>query len=371
MVEKLEDQATDLDKQQLESLFMLCNRLSNVLACQVQEQRSNATPLFSRRYSISSGMPSSNYIHNPIHSEVLRQIIPFLSAKEMGRLFLLTSRQLISVLGSDYIWKEISAKFWPDFPIKQSLPATIIKPGYYRWYFKKRNQRINFQSGNLKSLPKPKLDPDTMTACVDIYNEMNELVCTRTIDSTQEEINQFVFTGTVTIKLESSIRVGELQKQKCHCWNLPKSYPGWSAHLSLFLQGTESRPPKAFTLLHTKFSVWKGWSENGELTFIQRERTKGLQLTDRGSYIQHRIVSRNTYSNWRNYLGLQTKVVLLCDKVSGNKKEYQNFGFTQVRIEAIRLHQSSAGNIRHSLFRKDKGWSEHGVELLHLLEELI
>jgi hypothetical protein len=40
----------------------------------------------------------------------------------------------------------------------------------------------------------------------------------------------------------------------------------------------------------TSFFWWRGWSHIGELTFLQRQRNRGLELTDRGQWVQHRIV---------------------------------------------------------------------------------
>jgi hypothetical protein len=42
-----------------------------------------------------------------------------------------------------------------------------------------------------------------------------------------------------------------------------------------------------------------------------------------------------------------------------------------LKLEAIRVHENSHGNIQHHLFRKDMGWQRHGVELAHLLADLV
>jgi hypothetical protein len=74
-----------------------------------------------------------------------------------------------------------------------------------------------------------------------------------------------------------------------------------------------------------------------------------------------------------SYLGLQFKLVLLCERLAAadpDDKEFVTFGFTKVRIEAIILHENSNGNIQHHLFRRDQGWQTHGITLSHLLDEL-
>ena len=199
-----------------------------------------------------------------------------------------------------------------------------------------------------------------------------------------------VTTGTLTVDLDIPVLAGQLLREpSCHCWNLKKSsFQGWSAHLHLFVSGREKQTLyQGHTLLDTSFLVWKGYSSTGELTFLQKERTSGLQLTDRGRYIQNRInnsssttINNDESKNWKNYLGLQFKVIFICEKTeeqsasprtSAKRSDMQVFSFTQARVEAIRLHETASGNIQHSLFRKDSGWQMHGVELLHLVEELL
>jgi hypothetical protein len=128
----------------------------------------------------------------------------------------------------------------------------------------------------------------------------------------------------------------------------------------------------------------------GELVFLQHERIRGLELTDRGKYIEHRIVrtsnkKQRDMSNWQGYLGLQFKMILMCSAAAGTRStssvdvdvnEHHSavkvpFEFQKLKLEAIRVHENSYGNIQHNLFRKDVGWQRHGVELAHLLEELV
>jgi hypothetical protein len=372
-VEQWEDQATfDLNLHQLESLLMRCVKLSQVLVAGVQQKRmeeSSKNPILPNN-SMTTRTFSDN-LSVPIPPEVLRQMIPFLSAHDMGRLFLLTSPNMAQLLGTDRVWREICSKLWPDC---MSSAQKLLRDGYYQMYFRQRQKPITLdQDQLLQPLPKPRLHADDLTLCLDIYNDTNELVSTKTIDNSQHQVTEFVQTGSLTINLDSLIDVGTLPRQSgCHCWNLPKSYPGWKARLHLFVQEGH-KIKRGHALLDTAFSAWRGWSENGELSFLQPQRTKGLYLTDRGRYIQHRIVtgSRKT-PNWRHFLGVQSKVILVCEKVNDSwmASDMQRFCFTKVRVEAIRLHENSAGNVQHGLFRKDPGWKAHGVELLHLLEEL-
>lgn len=365
MVKHWEDQTSrDLNLRELENLLMRCVKLSQVLVSKVQQKQVDESSKNQRLHYPSSKSDKST---GPFPPEVLRQTIPFLSAHEVGQLFLLTNSQMAHLLGTDVIWREICLKLWPD-----SCTAQIIRN--FRWYFRERQKPITLEQDLLlESMPKPKLHPDNVTLCLDIYNDRHSLVCTKTIDNSQNQVSDFVHTGSTTIHLESLIDVGLLPRQSgCHCWNLPKSYPAWTARLHLLVNdGHELK--QGHTLLDTSFSVWRGWSSNGELTFLQRIRTKGLHLTDRGRYIQHRIVTgcRNT-PNWRNFLGMQSKVILVCEKVidDDSLSGLQRFCFTKVRLEAIRIHENSAGNVQHSLFRKDPGWKAHDVQLLHLLEEL-
>ncbi|KAL3939638.1 MAG: hypothetical protein SGBAC_005664 [Bacillariaceae sp.] len=424
-----------------EDLLMRCVKLSQVLVAKVQtkqkveqdkqgQTRRANTVLPNRISQQESKSAPSNPI--PIPSEVLRLLIPHLTANEMGRLFLLTSHQLVLMLGHNFVWKELCLKLWPDSlrsPLgaaaewmttttttstaidNTNTTATITNNhqnhNEFRWYFLQRQKSILLQQDErLKPLPKPKWNPDYLTLGIDIYNDKGELVHTRTIDNFLSHVDDFVSNGTVTMHLEEPITVGNLPRGRgCHCWNLPKSYPGWRARLHLFANNVANTKEgddyctsqkasggddstnscngrQCHTMLDTGFSVWRGFSENGELTFIQKERTKGLQLTDRGRFLQHRIATGASKTpNWKNFLGLQAKVILVCEKTysdvntettGGNDQSpTQQFGFTSLRIQAIRLHETAVGNVQHSLYRKDSNWHTHGVELLHLLEELM
>eukprot|EP00980_Cylindrotheca_fusiformis_P011154 scaffold2557_cov121-Cylindrotheca_fusiformis.AAC.37 len=370
VMNQLEDEAgRDLDLRQLEGLLMRCLKLSQVLVAKVQEKQVKESR---KQPNTLDPSPSRNSAHIPIPPEVLRQITPFLTAREMGRFFLLTSPHIATLLGMDKVWKDICTKLWPDCT---SPNKAMIRDGDYQWYFRQRQKPITLEQDQLlQSLPPPNLQPDDLTLCLDIYSGSNELVCTKTIDNSHNQVSEFVQAGSITLHLESLINVGALPLQSgCHCWNLPKSYPKWRARLHMFVH-QDQEMKRGHTLLDTSFSVWRGFSENGELTFLQRVRTKGLHLTDRGQYLQHRIVTgaRKT-PNWRNFLGVQSKVILICEKVEDPmiESDLQRFCFTKVRLEAIRLHENSAGNVQHNLFRHDPGWKTHGVELLHLLEELI
>lgn len=424
-----------------EDLLMRCVKLSQVLVATVQTKQKEEQDIQgptrnpkapSQDDGANSVLPDRISQHEsesapsnpiPIPSEVLRLLIPHLTANEMGRLFLLTSHHMLPMLGHNFVWKELCLKLWPDslrspsgaaadWMTTTATTTTTIANHHqnhneFQWYFLQRQKSILLQQDErLKPLPKPKWNPDYLTLGIDIYNDKGELVHTRTIDNFLSHVDDFVSNGTVTIHLEEPITVGSLPIGRgCHCWNLPKSYPGWRARLHLFantvattMEGDDDTTSEKAsggddstssfkgwqcrTLLDTGFSVWRGFSENGELTFIQKERTKGLQLTDRGRFLQHRIATGASKTpNWKNFLGLQAKVILVCEKTysdvnaettGGNDHSpTQQFGFTNLRIQAIRLHETGVGNVQHSLYRKDSNWHTHGVELLHLLEELM
>ncbi|CAJ1970168.1 unnamed protein product [Cylindrotheca closterium] len=451
----LNDYDNNMSLHDAQGLLMRCVKLSQVLVATVQKKQTEEQDQRDEKPDLKPSSPDqqeddetmipavtnkqepsalSSSIRVP--SEVLRLLIPHLTAKELGRLFLLTSPQIVPMLGQNFVWKQLCLKLWPDC-LTSSLggadwwitanTTTITnnnnnnnKNNAFQWYFGQRQKSILLQENDrLQPLPKPRWNPDFLTLGIDIYNEKGEMVHTRTIDNFLSHVDDFCTNGTVTIHLEEPIPVGSLPTGRgCHCWNLPKSYPGWKARLHVFadnntaIEGdddnfddtsatgrgtttttTASTHTTCFngrqchTLLDTNFSVWRGFSDNGELTFIQKERTKGLQLKDRGRFLQHRIVTGASKTpNWKNFLGLQAKVILVCEKTHDVVEDnydsehgnipptvgpIQQFGFTSLRIQVIRLHQNSVGNVQHSLYRKDYGWHTHGVELLHLLEELI
>jgi len=353
---ELRNQISHLDNQQLEDLVKGWSQLGQFLEQQVKIRRETSQEEDHDGFSAEWACP--------IPPEVLRRTLPFLTAREVGRFMVLTSSSMAKVLGVDVVWKAICMKTWPHF----SLPGRR-RSGYYQRYFQQRQKTVKLTSETLPPLSKPdslhdKEGGGRWMLVFDIWNPKNELVASKSLDS-RASWEKFVAQACLTVDLDDPLIVGTLPRQKCHCWNLPKSYDGWKARLHIF------QNESCHALLDTDFSWWKGWSQTGELTFLQRERNHGLELTDRGHSIQHRI-RRSNSPQWQGYLGLQFKLILLCNKSKGPEIEgtLTRFEFSQVRIEAIRLHENAYGNIQHSLFRKDTGWEKHGVELLHLLEEL-
>jgi hypothetical protein len=344
----------NLDHVQRKHLLERWNRLGGVVNLQEEESRKRNPPEPQGSVTTTS--------EGPIPCEVLRQVLPFLTARDVGKLSLLTSPRMTQALGEEIIWKDICQKMWP----KSHISTTTD----YRWYFRQRQKPIALASDTLQPLPPPRALPnsDCWHLVLDVWNPQKQLVVSQRISSI-DLLHKFVARATLTVPLEKPIEVGRLPRSNFSpCWDLPKFHEGWRARLDWIRTDIH----KSNVLLETDFAWWKGWSQMGELTFLQRQRTRGLELTDRGHALQHRIVrSAARGSQWQGYLGLQFKVVLICEKrKSEETTSLVPFDFTKIRIEAIRLHENSIGDIQHNLFRKDPGWQHHGVELLHLLEKL-
>ena len=225
----------------------------------------------------------------------------------------------------------------------------------------------------------PESATNQLIVVVDLWRKNpHQLLFSETIDNLAELFEH----ASTTVPISTPMKVAKLSREKPYAWHIPPlfqtSEDAVQVRVQLFRldqrQSISSTTPHcvAPVLLHTEFCLWRGWAKHGELTFVQRERSVGLQLTDRGQWIQHRIVQCR-HPRWMNYLGLQFKVVLHCEPILSSSDDddgLEVYGFTKVRIEAIRLHENSHGNIQHHLFRKDDGWQKHGVTLPHLLEEL-
>jgi hypothetical protein len=220
---------------------------------------------------------------------------------------------------------------------------------------------------------------------VDLWRKKPEhqLLMSETIDTAQ--LADLWEHASTTVPISTPMEVAKLPRQKAHAWHIPPFFQSSDdvvqIRVQLFHLDQEQQQQQqqvsstiphhaAPVLLDTEFCLWRGWAKHGEMTFVQRERSVGLELTDRGQWIQHRIVQCR-HPRWMNYLGLQFKVVLICEPMSSTSNdEFVAYGFTKLQLEAIRLHENTHGNIQHHLFRKDDGWQKHGVTLAHLIEEL-
>jgi hypothetical protein len=336
--------------------------------------------------------------------EALRQAMRsgFLTVQELGRLLLLTCKSFIQVIGHEHVYRHLCHTRWPN---TDSVPTSLIEARGYQWLFYHRLGRILLQpkEGELQLCP---LTPPTISSrdlqfYISISNGPKEIISEVIVSP--EQVHELLTQATVTIDLQHPVHVASLPDNRCHCWNLPETdaYQDWSATVHLLHLGNNNHAnansSSCHCLLDTGFCSWRGWSQVGELVFMQNERTRGLELTDRGKYIEHRIVRTSNTSttqqremsmsntNWQGYLGLQFKMVLLCSSaatagtssvVDMNMDEHPAmtqvpFEFQKLKLEAIRVHENSQGNIQHNLFRNDVGWQRHGVELAHLLEELV
>jgi hypothetical protein len=379
VVKDWEYQVATADDRALEDMFERWKQMGQRLK-EEQKQRQQVT---SRKDKVALHKDSSTSTTTcPIPPEVLRQVLPFLTAPELGRWLVLTNKSFMEVLGKETVWKAICETMWPN----SKIPNKHSDVSSYQWYFQQRQKPVVLAAAAssetvLPKLAKNKTSTSDWTLVVDVWRD-NERLVSQTILS--DQLDALCIQATVTVDLETPIEAGRLSRPKGHGWNLPKTHEGWKARLQLFRnnQNQEKESPSpassssssssmlSHVLLDTSFSWWRGWSHIGELTFLQRERNRGLELTDRGQWVQHRIV-RAKSPQWQGYLGFQCKVTLVCETTGEDDgDDMVRFDFTKVRIEAIRLHENAHGNITHNLFRKDEGWQKHGVELLNLIEEL-
>ena len=329
---------------------------------------------------------SSNIDHSEtvVPPEALRQAMRsgFLTVPELGRFLLLTCKSFVQLLGKEHVYRHLCHTQWPN---TASVPTSLIEAHGYQWLFNHRLGRIILQpkAGELSPLAPPMISSRDLQFYISVSNGRKEIISESIVSP--EQIHELLTQATVTIDLQHPIPVTSLPVNRCHCWNLPgtDAYQDWSATVHLLHLGNNNHANSScHCLLDTGFCLWRGWSEVGELVFLQRERIRGLELTDRGKYIEHRIVRtsnsgsvttrRRDMSNWQGYLGLQFKMTLMCIAAKGTSTAAKvPFEFQKLKLEAIRVHENSHGNIQHHLFRKDAGWQRHGVELSHLLEELV
>jgi hypothetical protein len=373
----------------------------------IHQEGSNPIPIPIPIPNKPSSSSNIDHYETALPPEALRQVMRsgFLTVPELGRLLLLTCKSFVQVLGHEHVYRHLCHTQWPN---TDSVPTSLIEARGYQWLFYHRLGRINLQpkEGELSPLAPPTISSRDLQFYISISNGSKEIISEAILSP--EQIHEMLTQATVTMDLQHPIPVTSLPLNRCHCWNLPgtDAYQDWRATVHLLHLGNShhaAQNSSCHCLLDTGFCLWRGWSQVGELVFLQRERIRGLELTDRGKYLEHRIVRtsntsststtttrRRDMSNWQGYLGLQFKMTLMCSVAAGTSTSNVDadvdvdgdvdeqpaavkvpFEFQKLKLEAIRVHENSHGNIQHHLFRKDMGWQRHGVELAHLLEELV
>lgn len=369
---------SEVQKLSEDELLELAKRMDSV-ASYIKEYRirrihrrreeEDATAQIARKASLNNRI---------LNTEAMRQVLPFLTAVEVCRTFLLGCKSLIQDVGEELVWKSICEGTWGRRNGSADLLThpVIGMAGTYKNYFFERNKPISLASEELSPIPTAALSSARLSLTVDLWKDSDTLLST-TVDGLSSLVTQ----SSITVPLRIAIEVGQLPREKAHQWNLPNFFEGGTgrARLQLFRAGVHSEGNgstpttpllQSSTVLDTEYSFWLGWAKYGEMTFLQQQRTVGLEMTDRGRWIQNRIIDCR-HPQWMGYRGLQFKMVLMCEQLqTEGDPEFIRFGFTKARIEAIRLHENTHGNIRHHIFRKDQGWQKHGVTLNHLLNEL-
>ena len=414
--------SNDVDDDILESLVRHLQDCTAALEEEVQFRRrknQSSDILYPSLEEIAKGTSSKQSIQGngivdtvSMPTEVLRQLtrIPgcFLTTKELGKFLLLTCKSFQQVLGEDYIYKQLCISKWPESESIRSIfidsKDTTIE-GYEALFCQLLRGSTLQVSNRLSqdSIPSPALSlaRDKMAFMITVRDGHNRVVVAETIQSIGQILELFS-RGTVTVGLSSPIVVGELPQHRCYCWNLPRSsaYSGWSATVHFFVSSKcrlhvgskdDSLSWECFNILDSDFPWWRGWSKEGELTLLQRDQRSGLDVSERGKCLEHRIIRSSGYvlpteappsqhhpRGWPpGYLGLQFKLVLICSQRQSTSRRVQQashdnvtYEFQKLKLEAVRAHEKSDGSVQHYLFRKDEGWQMHGVELLHLMSEL-
>lgn len=299
--------------------------------------------------------------------EALRLVIPFLEAKDVARFYLLCNKSLAHQVGIETVYKALCERTWPQI---HSLLLSACESSY-KVYFRKHQAPIVFMENDLPLLDPPRIRADSrqMILALDFWRDRSESIM---ISEHSADLQELWNTGCTSISVSDPVEVAQLPREAARGWNLDDTVASLDysrVRLQLFHINDSINAP---VLLDSDFHVYRGYPQNGEMTYLQQDRSNGLRLTGRGQWIQHRI-KQCRHPKWMGYFGLQFKVILFCERLPEQDPDenFVRYGFTRFRIEATRLHETAHGNTHHGIFRKGDGWEKHGVTLLHLVEELL
>ena len=311
-------------------------------------------------------------------AEMLRLLVitGFLSAEELGRLLLLTSRAFVAQLGEEFCWEMICKCKWNN---ASRVPPSFLQNRGYHWFFTQMSQGEITE--DRPGLAEPTLQPENLKILISVRDQSNLEVYADILDPSAVE--EWIQKGTVTIPFEEPIVIGQLTKGQINTDPyLMDPCRSWSASVDLLRLDTNQS-----CCIHDSddvdYDIIDHWitgddddddddddvDEYGSRWVGQLDFTpqfSRLELTDEGLKLERRIQLGDFFRHdvdGSGYQGFRVHISLLCYRCEAPDDPHHRMVQYQFQEAQLKVSQVDVDYRPTELLT--------GPLLLHMLNELL
>jgi hypothetical protein len=358
----LDDQVLDSLESRLKSLLRSIDTIKHVRRAtkiQKDEDKKDQTSLTLLNVHKTTSQDETILHSAPIHTQVLRQLMisDYLTAGDLGRLLLLTSKSFISDLGEDFVYFQLCWKRWRN---SASIPS-LAKVRGHPWVYQRLSQdREKPKKRVWPALPEPTLTPESMMLLVNVRDGKKE-VLSETVRG--DRLKELLHCGQVYIPLEDPILIEDYPIDHVPQSNQPSAeFEGWNATMHAVRLDNHT-----CCCVHRSTDVLEGLDKNKNWNLQFLPELSGLELTDEGKDFEAHIREYD-----RSVHNLPSEgIYLTASAVSSNfpcptDRSKVRIAFTILKIEILEMYDFLGGDVYDSGIQS----KTHGVTALHLLDKL-
>jgi hypothetical protein len=358
----LDDQALDSLESRLKGLLRSIDTIKHVRrtrTIQKDEDRKDQMSLTTIDVHKTATQDETVLHSTPIHTQVLRQltISDYLTAEDLGRLLLLTSKSFISDLGEDFVYFQLCRKRWRN---SASIP-TLAKVRGYPWLYQTLSQGPEKPKKRVwPTLPVPTLTPESMTLLVNIRDGHRE-VLSEVVRG--ESLKELLHCGQVYIPLEHPILIEDYPIDHVPQRNQPSAeFEGWNATMHAVRLDDHT-----CCCVHRSTDVLEGSDKNKNWNLHFLPELAGLELTDEGKEFEARIreYDRSVHNLPSEGIYFTASAVSSTFSCPTDRSKVR-IAFTRLKVEILEMYDLLGGDVYDS----DVVSKTHGVTALHLLDKL-
>jgi hypothetical protein len=281
----------------------------------------------------------------------------YLTAGDLGRLLLLTSKSFISDLGEDFVYSKLCRKRWRN---SASIPY-LAKVRGYPWVYQKLSQGPEQPKQRAwPALPAPTLTPESMMLLVNIRVGQNEVLSDTVRGDSLKELLQC---GQVHIPLDDPILIEDYPIDHVPQSNQPSAEcEGWNATIHAVRLDNHT-----CCCVHRSTDVLEGLDKNKNRNVHFLPELCGLELTEEGRAFEARIREYDRFVHNLPSDGIYiTASVVSSSFPCPTDRSKVRIAFTKIKIEILEMYDLLGGDVYDSGVLS----KTHGVTALHLLDKL-
>ena len=295
--------------------------------------------------------------------QVLRQlaISDFLTANELGRLYLMTAKSFISNLGRDFVYFQLCRKRWRK---SVSMSSLAERKGYC-WLFRALSEGMQEpRTRTWPALPEPSLRPADLKLIVSIHDGRQERI-SELLEGAS--VNSLLKCGKAHIFLPTPIPVGEsrvmgsaAKRQKCFL----DQFESWTATIHAVRLDKYKG-----ACIHRSSDILGGMDGNKDWNLHFLSEQAAVELTDEGKELESRLREhdrdqQNLASEGISFSVSVGSTMLPC-LIQGQETR-ERLAFTELKVEILENYDMIGGDVFNSEIQS----KSHGVSALHLLEKI-